>query len=287
MTDRFKHLMLIEKQKRDLLKWGRFFKYTLVRKLGMHLPGLSYLTRMHLDLLPYPQYAYGIYAACFQAKLLNYKKISAIEFGVASGNGLVAMEKHALEMSKIFEMEVEVVGFDIGSGMPASSNYKDIPFWFAPGYFVVDTKAVESRLSKAKYYVGDVAETVESYLNETQTPLGFVSFDLDNYTGTVAAFSVLKTVHRKRIPRIICYFDDIFGVSDLTVMCKEIGEERAISEFNDQVRPSAALSQISGLDTKRPISKPWNRQMYAFHDFDHPAYNTDINVTPRAATNTA
>jgi len=47
--------------------------------------------RLTLDALPYPAYAYGMLNAAIQAKELGLTRISAIEFGVAGGNGMLAM----------------------------------------------------------------------------------------------------------------------------------------------------------------------------------------------------
>jgi len=59
------------------------------------VPGLSTKLKVDLDLYRKPAYAYGIYASAAQARALGIPCISAIEFGVATGNGLLEMEKIA------------------------------------------------------------------------------------------------------------------------------------------------------------------------------------------------
>src|SRR5690606_4085480 len=56
---------------------------------------LPYERRVRLALVRRPQYAYGIHRACDLARKLGIPRITAIELGVAGGNGLVAMEANA------------------------------------------------------------------------------------------------------------------------------------------------------------------------------------------------
>lgn len=51
-------------------------------------------------------------------------KISAIEFGVDGGNGLLAMENIAQEVEKEVPVEFEIYGFDTGSGLPEPIDYR-------------------------------------------------------------------------------------------------------------------------------------------------------------------
>ena len=53
----------------------------------------------------------------------------------------------------------------------------------------------------------------------------------------------------------------------------------AIREFND-THAMHKISQIVNLKLSRSRPERWNEQMYAFHDFAHPAYMR--NVTPRS-----
>src|SRR5260370_9295928 len=52
-------------------------------------------TRVRFDAIEQPWYAYGIYASAVLAKRLRIPAISAIEFGVAEGPGLVMPERLA------------------------------------------------------------------------------------------------------------------------------------------------------------------------------------------------
>ena len=67
-----------------------------------------------------------MYNAAILAKQLGYSKISAIEFGVAGGKGLIIIEKHAQEIFDEIGIEFEIYGFDLEKGMPPSDDYRDL-----------------------------------------------------------------------------------------------------------------------------------------------------------------
>ena len=268
---------VIENKKRLIWKIGMGLRdgYWLSR-IFRYLP-LSYLTKMFLDALPKPSYAFGVYSACYQAKALGLDSISVLEFGVASGKGLRSLEKHAQKIGAIFDINVNVYGFDIGSGLVDTGDYRDIVYWFEPTIFKVDIEKVRRSLKRAKLVVGDVALTVQEFQRRLPSPIGFVSFDLDHYTATKHALQIFDWPSETRLPRVACYFDDIFGISDLTLPCEAVGEERAICEFNRSRKDSGGIYKITGLRYKRAIPSYWNEQMYVFHDFHHPLYNKGIN----------
>lgn len=234
---------------------------------------MPYLTRVYLDALPKPQYAFGLYSACYQAAALGIPRITVMEFGVATGKGLRHLENHAEKIAEAFSIQVDVVGFDIGSGMKQSDDYRDIGYWFTPSLFAVDAKQVEASLRFSKYIVGDVAETLRQY--EPPSPIGFISLDMDAYTPTMEALKLFDLPTQNRLPRTILYLDDVFGISDLTLPCAAVGEQRAIEEFNAQMK--GGIYPINGLRHKRTFPAYWNEQMYCYHDIDHPLYNTAVN----------
>src|SRR5262245_50288865 len=49
-----------------------------------------------------PSYTWGVLQAAHLGKALGYPAISVLEFGVAGGNGLVALETAALEVEQAF-----------------------------------------------------------------------------------------------------------------------------------------------------------------------------------------
>ena len=274
--------------KRRCYKLRHFFGIgTALSQLWKRLPFGSYILKMHFDAVNRPSYAFGVYSACIQAKALGFSKVSVIEFGVAGGNGLVALEEAATQIGQTMDIDVEIFGFDIVSGLPETSDYRDLIYWFQPKSFDLDEQKLRSQLKRAKLVLGDIKNTVGSFLDSFKHgPIGFCSFDLDYYSSTKAALDVFEGGSNTRLPRVLCYFDDTVGISDLNIHCNKVGQLLAIDEFN---RGSEMyIGPIHKLRNKRPIKADWNEQMYALHDFKHPLYNKLVNpFDPDQATRSA
>jgi hypothetical protein len=160
--------------------------------------------------------------------------------------------------------------------MPPPVDHRDVPWLIKPGLFPMDEAALRERLTTARLVLGAVSETVPSFLRSAYPPLGFVAFDLDYYSSTMAALAVLEASVERLLPRIVCYFDDIFGYgwSDFA------GERAAIADFN-QADSSRKIGKLHGLRYSLPESEqgqPWAEQMYLAHRFDHPEYCTPEGV---------
>src|SRR5205823_4402849 len=50
------------------------------------------------------------------------KEFSSLELGVAGGNGLVQLERHAATFEQRYDLRIRTFGFDLGSGLPPSSD---------------------------------------------------------------------------------------------------------------------------------------------------------------------
>lgn len=224
-----------------------------------------------------PQFAYGLFQAAVQAKALGYPRISTLEFGVAGGNGLLALERIAAEIESHLGVIIEVYGFDTGTGQPPPEDYRDAPFIWKAGQFRMDFKALESRLARAKLIIGDVGEGIRRFVDEMgPAPIGFMSFDMDYYSSTMRAFRLLSESHDHFLPRAFCYFDDIVG-DDTELHCAFIGELLAINDFNHE-HSDMKLAPIHGLATKRAVQDHWHIKTYVLHRFDHPRYGEFINA---------
>src|SRR4051794_31905515 len=105
-----------------------------VRRLWSKCPLGSVALRTEYDVWDRPSYAYGIYSAANMAQCLELSHISVIEFGVAGGNGLLAMERIAQQVGKYFGIEISVYGFDSGQGMPEPIDYRDLPYVWGAGF---------------------------------------------------------------------------------------------------------------------------------------------------------
>ncbi len=230
-------------------------------------------------------YAWGMLQTAFLASTLKLDRISVIEFGVAGGNGLLAMEHIAAWLGKHFNIRIDVYGFDGGEGLPPPVDWRDLPNLWPAGGYPMDEKKLRARLGRAELIVGMVERTVEDFLASDPAPVGFISFDLDQYTSTTHAFKVLEAEPRLLMPRIHCYFDDILGFT-----CGDHnGERLAISEFNEThaYRP---VSQIYGLRFCLPRKlreANWTEKMFMTHVVEHPLYNQWDGMLRRASLDLA
>lgn len=224
----------------------------------------------------FPQYGYGVVQAAALAGRLGYMRISVLELGVAGGNGLVELERLSIVHSGPSGVDIDVAGFDLGSGMPDPVDYRDLPYIWQGGFFRMDKEALRNRLSKAVLYLGDVAETARTFIACKPAPIGFISFDLDYYSSTTKALeALLRCDVGCYLPRVVCYFDDTVGPHHEMHSCFT-GELLAISEFNT-ARQNRKLAKLNGMRYKvLPHDGPWVEGIYVLHLFDHPLYNKYI-----------
>jgi hypothetical protein len=219
-----------------------------------------------------PQYLWGTLLAVRMARALGCERIGVAEFGVAGGNGLLALERAAEAAGDLLGVQVQVYGFDAGSGMPTPRDPRDAPWLIEPGWFELDEPALRRRLRSAELVLGPVDKTVPAFLAAAHPPIGFAAFDLDYYSSTIEAFALLEADPARLLPRVPCYFDDLFGYgwSEFT------GERAAIEDFN-AAHEQRKIGKIHGLRYGLPASQhplPWHEQMYLVHAFDHPHYGT-------------
>lgn len=231
--------------------------------------------KVEWDAFSRPHFAYGVHRSALQAKALGIPRITVIEFGCAGGNGLVALEDIAEEVTKAIGVEIDIYGFDLGEGLPRPLDYRDLPYAWQAGQFKMDVPKLKARLRTAKLVLGNVSETVGPFrAREGVAPIGFISFDLDYYSSTADALRVLEGGFSHILPRVYCYFDDIIG-PDHELHSEFTGELLAINEFNDR-HSMLKLARINGLSHKRYIPAPWNDTLYILHAFEHPLYGQYI-----------
>jgi hypothetical protein len=250
-----------------------------VRGLWNRFPVGTVDTRVRYGIFSRPHYAYGIYSAALLARKLNIPGISVIEFGVAGGRGLLALEQIAQTIAGQVDVHIGVAGFDSGVGMPAPVDYRDLPHVWDSGYYSMDEPKLRAKLLQSTELVlGSLKETVPLWLSDhTRLPLGFVAFDLDYYSSTVAAFGIFEDENpRISLPRVYCYFDDTIW-PERACHNEYTGELCAIREFNE-VHEHKKICPIHRLARMRVHNEIWSDQMYVLHDFMHPLYGT--NVTP-------
>ena len=258
---------------------ARFVRLPGARSLWLRLPAGSVHTRVSFDIWRRPHYAFGVYSAAQLAKALGLPGISVAEFGVAGGRGLVELERTAGEISRALGFRIDVFGFDLATGMPQATDYRDLPYVWAKGFYTMDVERLKSRLTTAQLIVGDVAQTVPEWAaRPDMLPIGFIAFDLDYYSSTVQALRVFDGPAQNRLPRVYCYFDDVIW-PERACHNEYVGELLAIREFND-AHPDHKLCPIHLFRHTRRNPLPWNDQMYVMHDFAHHLYCK--NITPQS-----
>ena len=237
----------------------------LARAVLKHLP-VSVKTRALWELSARPAYLLGVVTAVEQARQQNISEISVLEFGVAGGQGLLALEHEAEAVEKETGIKVKVYGFDMGSrGLPSFiGDHRDHPDAWCPGDYAMNEEALRARLtSRTTLIIGNVAETVESFFkNFEPPPIGFVSFDLDLFSSTRDALRVFLLQDKKMLWHVPLYFDDI----DFLFNHRFAGELLAIDDFN-QHNDNVRIDRWYGVKGGRPFQeRPFLEKLYVAHD---------------------
>lgn len=259
--------------------WPVPLRTIFFRNLLRRWPVGSYETRLKMRAVDRPVYGWCTYFAAIEARALGYKAMTAIEFGVAGGTGLVNLCRHKKEVQKALGIEIVVVGFDTGTGLPASHDARDLRYFWPPGSFEMDRAALEKRLNgQAELVLGDVADTVQSWRPREDAPIGAIMFDLDLYTSTMAAFQLF--LKPNVLPRIWCYFDDISGYP-ANAYTDRIGEREAIREFNESPERQWLNDHLSPAYVFKGLPWELKQDIYLYHRLSHPEYNTCLSGTDR------
>jgi hypothetical protein len=225
--------------------------------------------RERFGIISRPNYLYGMLRAADLAKYCGKECVTVLEFGVASGAGLLNMVELASLIERETGVRLRIVGFDTGKGLPAVEGYKDHPELWNPGDFTnEDKEGLIRRLDgRAEIIWGDIADTIGPFTDaiDQAAPIGFVAIDVDIYSATTQALRCLTQSPEKYTPAVSMYFDDI-GMFFANEWC---GELAAISEFNAKNQ----LRKI-GIDRSLPGQRPaktdaWYSQMYVCHVLDH------------------
>ena len=241
------------------------------RRLLSRFPIRSFSTRLRAGAFQRPWYAWSLYAAALEAKSLGYQATTVLELGVAGGNGLVTLCDYRDEIVKELGVQIHIVGLDAGTGLPESSDPRDLLYVWPSGSFEMDVPKLKRRLNgRADVILGDVAVTAKQVSFPPDAPLGAIMFDLDMYTSTRDAFALF--LHDNLLPRVWCYFDDIVG-DESHAYSDEIGVRAAIKEFNAAWNPMERhLSQAYVFKNQFP--EEWHQRIYVYHNMKHRHYNT-------------
>ncbi len=230
----------------------------------------DFRTRERYGLIQRANYLYGMLRAADVAKYFGANRATVVEFGVASGTGLLNMISLASLIERETGVSLRIVGFDTGRGLPPVQGYKDHPELWNSGDFAMENRdALMRKLDdRAEIIWGDIAETIGPFTDafDQAAPLGFVAVDVDIYSATRAALHCLTGSPKKYVPAISMYFDDV----SFFFANQWAGELAAINEFNEQhemrkIDPDRSLG-------KRPVkTNGWYSNMYVCHVLDHEA----------------
>ena len=264
MISTFVKLMTAPQPLRQLLR-------AIIRKAALGGP----LFRYRIGAVERPHYAYLVYQAAQLAHRLGQERVSVIEFGVAGGAGLLALERHADWVEKLFPVTIEIYGFDTGEGLPEPEGYRDLPYHWKPGFFRMDQAALRARLRRSKLVLGNVRDTVGAFVETYRpAPIGAVSHDLDFYSSTLDGLKLFDVAPAYLLPRIFCYFDDVIG-GDIELYNDFTGERAAIHDFN-AAHPRRKLSPAYYLMATAGFQM-WHYQIWTAHLFDHPDYDRFVS----------
>jgi hypothetical protein len=227
-----------------------------------------------------PNYGYCLWHGARLGLRLGYQRISVIEFGVAGGNGLLALESDAERIGKEFNIKIDVYGFDTGQGLPTVTDYRDMPYRFQEGMFAMDFEKLSTKIKYAKLVIGDVKDTVKTFIEKyNPAPIAAVMNDMDLYSSTVESFKLFENESKFFLPRIFTYFDDITGWVGDEYYNDYTGERLALAEFNNKHKMMKFSPQYHLLAQFRKV--PWYMQIYVLHLFDHPEYNSFVSIKNR------
>ena len=236
---------------------------------------VPYETAIRRNYLERSNYAYCCLHSALLAKKLGIEEISAIEFGVAKGSGLLALEKICSDVTQITGIKFQIYGFDTGKGLPEPKSYKDLPYAWRLGDFAMAKDKLQQKLVSGTLIFGDVKETVTEFIEKyNPAPIGCMFHDLDFYSSTKDSFSFINQANQLHfLPRVFNYFDDILG-NELELYSEFTGERLAIEEFNSE-NTSIKFAELKFL-LSYSRTQMWYHQLRALHFFEHPLYNNYI-----------
>jgi hypothetical protein len=257
--------------------WNRILLERLSEPLHLNLISLfvaafgSVRAKVFFDLYVRQQHAFGLLQAADQAKNYGYDHVTAIEFGVANGAGLLNICTLARRITRATGIAFNIVGFDSGSGMPVIRDYRDHPEAYQPGWYQMHApeRLRQALPPNASLVLGNISDTIPTFLAELSPdrPIGFVSIDVDYYWSTLESLKVFTASPDCYLPLVTMYFDDV-DYPTHNPWCGELG---AISDFNS-ASEFRKIAPFNFLREQRLFKNAhWISKMFALHVLDHPA----------------
>ncbi len=213
-------------------------------------------------------YTYGMLRAADVANYFGTREITVIEFGVGDGGGLLEMARAAKFVEQETGVQLHVVGFDTGTGLPAPYSYKDHPEMWSVGDFPTGVHVPSAVEMGAKMIWGEIADTGPRFFAGSAldtAPLGFAAIDVDLYSSAVSVLQgFLEPRASKFTPAVSLYFDDTTSFFS-NEWC---GELAAISEFN-AASAERKISVDRTFPGHRTAAYRWFSGMRVLHVLDH------------------
>lgn len=238
--------------------------FRIISRLLIKFINVKSSTKSRWDVVSKPQYLAGLVHAAKEAKAQGVNGFCAVEFGVAAGFGLIELQKYAHLVEHEFDIKIDVVGFDVGTGLPSfCGDHRDHPDLWKEGDYPMNIEKLKSKLSKnTRLVIGEVSETLDEFVkNDQQHPIGFVSFDMDLYSSTVDALGIFTAKGKKILNRVVVYFDDVHTA----IYHRKAGEYLALDEFNGK-QDDIYIDRWHNVKIDRPFPEAfWTNKMYIAH----------------------
>jgi hypothetical protein len=259
----------------NLYIWKRVFVERLSEPIHLNILSLfvyifgSFRQKIDFDLVLRSQHAFALLKAADDAARYGKKRVTVIEFGVANGAGLFNMQVIAKKITKSTGISFDIYGFDTAEGMPPPESYKDHPDLYREGDFPMDFKKLQKALdSNTRLIIGPIQETIKKFIEKDfdDSPIAFISIDVDYYSSTVESLKVLEMVSTQYLPRVTIYLDDLQDDSHNS-WC---GESAAIHEFTEN-HEFIKIERHRFLRGYRIFKNArWIDHMFFAHILDHP-----------------
>ena len=202
--------------------------------------------------LPRPQFALGLYMSFLQSSQLNIKNITVLEFNFLDDEESIKdLIAYCKIYKKIFSIDFKIYSLRYFYKENKYSKYDRL-------YLINSIKNKSKNYFKknfSKYFIdAEKKKEINKIININlkQSPIGFCSFDLRNYSYTNKAINLLKANQEYFLPRTILYFDHFFKSS-----CYE-GESLSIEKFNKTSEKK--ISEI--LELPEQLSLYWQKWIF-------------------------
>lgn len=144
--------------------------------------------------------------------------------------------------------------------MPTSNaGYKDLLHFWPAGAHDMDVEKLKTRLKQAKLILGNIGETLPSFLDQyTDGEIACLFVDVDYYSSTLPILSALEDTNEDRwLPRVYMYFDDTNSKYEFS------GETLAIKEFNQRNESMKISPELTfDFESKNKICHRFNNKLY-------------------------